>query len=486
MIFKNYIPEWLNSFNILVFFLWQSTSFLATQNIFVIFSNYVPNWRCKDNGTFDNNCTIFNSGCELEYENNYFSSASIKFGWVCSENNYITSFQSQLQFFGVLVGTVIFGLTSDGFGRKITSIIDIGMGCFLIILSAFINDSKVFFVIRFLLGLSIGGALNSAITYSSEVLPPQQRLFVKCFFNWGLSRVIMTFICYFFNDYSSALFISGIILIPSVLLLIFYFPESPTWYHYKHKEELMIQSEKKIAQLSHLPYEGSQHEPITNKESFLSLLKDKNTFKRLSVLWCMWFVASLCGHAMDLHSNKISGNLYINQFFFGFTIYISKLLIPYIDKNYLWFTRRVFHQSAQTIVIVCFGILAFLVSIKYNGIGILILNIIGIVFIEFCWDACYLCALESMPTNVRSSSLGSCSLMARIGAILSPMLPLLNNFWPSTAYFVVAGLGIINLTISYFFLVETKNISLDKVHLNETSLPGRDSSVELVKTNQQN
>lgn len=53
---------------------------------------------------------------------------------------------------------------------------------------------------------------------------------------------------------------------------------------------------------------------------------------------------------------------------------------------------------------------------------ILIINLIGIVFIEYTWDACYLCAVEAMPTNMRASSLGSCSLIARIGALLSPMV----------------------------------------------------------------
>uniref|UniRef100_A0A0N5A5R7 MFS domain-containing protein n=1 Tax=Parastrongyloides trichosuri TaxID=131310 RepID=A0A0N5A5R7_PARTI len=485
MSFKNCLPEWVNTFNVLVFLLWQSTNFLAVQNIFPIFSNYVPKWRCKGNESFDKNCTIFNSGCNLEYENNYFSSASIKFGWVCSEQSFLPSLQSQLQFFGVLLGTVVFGLMSDGFGRRLTSIIDMTLAFLLLITSAYVNDPMMYVVIRFFLGMCIGGALNSCVTYVSEVLPPKQRLFARCSFNWGLSRLIITFICFFFNDYSSALIVSGILLLPSVLLLIFYFPESPTWYHYKHKEDLMIKSEKRIAKLSHLQYIPIEHHQVTNKESFISLLKDMNTFKRLFVLWCMWFVVSICGVAIDLNSNQISGNLYTNQLFFGFTIYFSKLFLPLLDEKCTWFTRRMLHQGSQSMIITCFGILAILVAIKYNGIAILILNIIGVVFIEYCWDACYLCAVESMPTNVRSSSLASCSLQARIGAILSPMIIMLNTFWPSAAYSFVVSLGIINLIISYFFLVETKNVILDNVHVIETLDDETDSAIEPMSESQQ-
>uniref|UniRef100_A0A0N5A5R8 MFS domain-containing protein n=1 Tax=Parastrongyloides trichosuri TaxID=131310 RepID=A0A0N5A5R8_PARTI len=482
MVLKIYFPQWVNPFNILIFFLWQSTIFFGVQNIFSIFTHYIPNWRCKNIGDYGNNCTIFTSGCEIEYENEYFASVPIKFELVCNNNSYFNAFQSQFQFFGVLLGTVAFGYLSDKYGRRSSSIVNMGLGCLTIIISAFVNDSETYVSTRFFLGFFTGGALNSSLTYASEVLPPKQRLFVKCCFNWGLSRLIMTLICYFFNDYTSALFISGIILLPSVFLLIFYFPESPTWYHYKNKVELLVKSERKIAKLSHLPYRPSSNLIIPNKVSFLTLLQDKTIFKRLSALWCIWFITSLCSYAIDLNSNTISGNLYINQFFFGFTIFISKLIVPYIDTKYKWFTRRSFHQGAQIVVVLCFAMLALLVSVKHDSVAILILNLIGIVFIEFCWDACYLSSIESMPTNVRCSSFASCSLMARVGAIFSPVLPLLNNYWSPTMYLIVAGLGIVNFIVSYFFLIETKNINLDNVFVDEAFQTEMDTFTELLDT----
>lgn len=363
---KKWFPEWVNTFNLLVFFLWQSKSFMGTQMIFAIFSNYVSKWRCEGIGNYGKNCTIFNSGCKLEYENNYFYSAALKFGWVCSDDSYMVAFSSQLQFFGVLIGTFFFGILSDAIGRRKTSIINVGLGCSFILISSFIDNSKFFVFSRFVIGLANGGSLNSGVTYCMEVLPSDKRIFIKCLFNWGLSRVLLTAICYYFNNYASALLVSGLMVIPAILLLIFYFPESPTWYHYKNMEEKMIKSEKIIAKLSNIEYVKVQHEPITKKESFLELLKNKIILKKLSILWCMWFVASLCGYSMDLHSSEISGNLYINQFFFGFTIYFSKLMIPTIDSHYQWFTRRLFHQGAQAVVVICFGILALLVAIKYN------------------------------------------------------------------------------------------------------------------------
>jgi len=55
--------------------------------------------------------------------------------------------------------------------------------------------------------------------------------------------------------------------------------------------------------------------------------------------------------------------------------------------------------------------------------------------------------------------------MARVGAILAPTLAFLNTHWSASVYMTVVVLGTINLIASYFFLVETKGVVLDKVHI---------------------
>ena len=74
-----------------------------------------------------------------------------------------------------------------------------------------------------------------------------------------------------------------------------------------------------------------------------------------------------------------------------------------------------------------------------------------------------------MPTAMRASTLGSCSLIARIGAIFAPLLVQLNNSIPGSAYYIVLALGIVNLIISYKWLIETKNINLDHVDVRDES-----------------
>ncbi|CAG9532851.1 unnamed protein product, partial [Cercopithifilaria johnstoni] len=183
----------------------------------------------------------------------------------------------------------------------------------------------------------------------------------------------------------------------------------------------------------------------------------------LFVLWLIWFATSLCGYAVDLNSSRISGNLFLNQALFSILIAISKIMLVIFDTFNKNFNRRKLHQYAQFNVCICFLTLTILVYFHYQGIAILVINLIGTVFIEYTWDACYLCAIESMPTSMRASSLGSCSFIARIGALFSPTIFFLSNIWPPSPYLIVVIVGLISLTSSCLFLVETKDVHLDKV-----------------------
>ncbi|KAI1691156.1 sugar transporter domain-containing protein [Ditylenchus destructor] len=131
------------------------------------------------------------------------------------------------------------------------------------------------------------------------------------------------------------------------------------------------------------------------------------------------------------------------------------------------FSRRNLHQFAQTVVIICFLTLSMLALLNEHGVAILIVNLLGVVCIEYTWDACYLCAVESMPTEMRASAMGSCSMVARIGAVMAPALAFMNTIWAPSAYLTICFLGSISLFVSYNWLIETRGINLDNVKLHE-------------------
>ncbi|KAK0415971.1 hypothetical protein QR680_012225 [Steinernema hermaphroditum] len=472
----------INRFHAFVLVTWQFSIFFASQQIFPIFSNYVPKWRCGESEPFGKNCSAY-LACEgkHEFEDIAFHSAALEFDWVCGPRAYLASLFSQIQFAGVLCGTFLYGTLSDCFGRRPIALLALASGIAISFVSGMAPNWLILLITRFFIGLSIGGTIVVVCTFVMEMLLPEQRMALRAFFNWGVARLMVTVICYYFPEWREASIACAIAALPAFLIVLFVFPESPTWLHNKHKMEEMRRSEKKIARIAGIPYVEVDHPKLEKKKGFLSLIKDGRLAKRLFVLWIMWFTASLCGYATDLNSSSISGNLFLNQILFSILIALSKVVLVVFDTLNANFSRRNLHQYAQAVVCTCFFILTMLVMFQYQGVAILVVNLIGTVFIEYTWDACYLCAVEAMPTNMRASSMGSCSLVARIGAIMAPVLPFLNSIWGPSAYLTVVILGLINLVVSYFFLVETKGINLDAVKIHEEDVEEEEEQMDMLK-----
>uniref|UniRef100_A0AC34PW22 Major facilitator superfamily (MFS) profile domain-containing protein n=1 Tax=Panagrolaimus sp. JU765 TaxID=591449 RepID=A0AC34PW22_9BILA len=475
----------INRFHAFVLLTWQFGIFFASQQIFPIFSNYVPKWRCSSDEEFSKNCTIF-AKCNgtVEFDIIYFKSSAMEYEWICGSNAYWAAFYSQLQFIGVLIGTFTCGRLSDWLGRKPVALTAMTVGITISLLSAFSPTWQILLASRFVIGLSIGGTLVVVCTFVMEMILPEQRMALRAFFNWGVARLLMTIICYFFDDWRSATIACAVFASPAIIILLFIFPESPTWLHYKGRLQEMRESEKRMAKFAGVEYVEIPHAPVVHKKSFIDIVRDWQMFKRISVLWSMWFVASICGYAIDLNSSNISGDLFMNQVIFSILIAGSKIVLVTFDTLYPSFSRRNLHQGSQGIAVICFLILTILTLFHYDGMWILVVNVIGTVFIEMCWDACYLCGVEVMPTAMRATTMGSCSLIARIGAIMAPMLAHMNSIWQPSPYLTVVVLGTLNLFVSYNWLVETKGINLDHVEIeNDSELNKAEEDVKMLPQN---
>ncbi|KAK6744400.1 hypothetical protein RB195_011231 [Necator americanus] len=308
-----------------------------------------------------------------DQSNLYEAIAAYKFGWICGKTAYLASLFSQIQFAGVLCGTFSFGAASDIFGRKPVAIVAFSIGVFTNFITGLAPTWQVLMAIRFFVGLSVGGTLVVVCTFVMEMLLPQQRMALRAFFNWG------------------------------------------------RLEEMRI-AERYIARFARIEYKPVAHKKIEHNKNLCEMLHTGGLHRRLFVLWTMWFVASVCGYATDLNSNTISGDFFMNQIIFSILIAVSKMVLVTVDTFIPSFSRRTLHQGAQTVVCLCFLVLFFLTMQGYQGIATLIINVTGTIFIEYTWDACYLCAVESMETSCRASATGTCSLMARVGAIIAPLV----------------------------------------------------------------
>ena len=193
----------INRFHLVVFFTWQLCLYFANQQLFPIFSNYSPRFRCvgsNDSAAFHKNCTAL-AECPadmVEYEDKVFYSSVLEFDLVCGSYAYIASLITSMQFFGVLIGTITYGHLADKFGRRPISLLCVSLGILFVVLSGslgiFCFETNVeclgaslgwliLLILRFFVGTSIGGTVV-VYTYVIELIEPQQRMFLRAFFNW--------------------------------------------------------------------------------------------------------------------------------------------------------------------------------------------------------------------------------------------------------------------------------------------------------------
>ncbi|CAD6193009.1 unnamed protein product [Caenorhabditis auriculariae] len=249
----------INRFHLLVLFTWQFSIFFASQQIFPIFSNYVPQWQCEDEPP-SKNCAVYEK-CQgnVTFVNPAFQSAAMEYKWICGNSAYFASLFSQIQFAGVLCGTFSFGALSDILGRKPIAVFALSLGIFMNFVTGLAPSYQVLMAIRFFVGLSVGGTLVVVCTFVMEMLLPQQRMALRAFFNWGVARLLMTLICMAFPEWRMSSIACAVAALPALIIIIFAFPESPTWLHNKGRLEEMRASERHIAKVAGIPYVPVEH-----------------------------------------------------------------------------------------------------------------------------------------------------------------------------------------------------------------------------------
>jgi MFS transporter, AAHS family, 4-hydroxybenzoate transporter len=77
--------------------------------------------------------------------------------------------------FGGLVGAIVFGLLGDKFGRKPVLIISVAIVAVGALITPFTTTATTLFLVRFLTGLGLGGALPGVIALTGEYAPLRRR-----------------------------------------------------------------------------------------------------------------------------------------------------------------------------------------------------------------------------------------------------------------------------------------------------------------------
>ncbi|HWJ77791.1 MAG TPA: MFS transporter [Niallia sp.] len=352
-------------------------------------------------------------------------------GWIGSVNSI-----------GMAVGALVFGIMADRIGRKHVFMITILLFSIGSGLSAFTSSLSIFLLLRFLIGMGLGGELPVASTLVSESVPKEKRgqvvVLLESF--WAFGWLVAALISYFvIPDYGweTAMLISVIPAIYAIYLR-WNLPDSPKY--------LQVEKEKKLS----------------IKDSML-MLWSKDNRKQTATLWILWFcvVFSYYGMFLWLPSVMVAeGHSMIKSF--GYVLIMTIAQLPgYGVAAYL--IEKVGRKFVLVVFLIGTAVSAFMFGLSDSTAMLLTSGIFLSFFNLGAWGALYAYTPEQYSTKVRGTGAGAAAAIGRVGGVLGPLfVPYLTaqNVSISVIFTIFCFAVLIGAAVVFFFGRETKNIEI--------------------------
>ncbi|MBA9025101.1 MULTISPECIES: MFS transporter [Bacillaceae] len=329
-------------------------------------------------------------------------------GWIGSINSI-----------GMVFGALLFGIMADRIGRKQVFIItlllfSIGSG-----VSALVTSLALFLVLRFFIGMGLGGELPVASTLVSESVPAEKRgkvvVLLESF--WALGWLIAALISYFVipeYGWRIALILSAL---PAfyALYLRLHLPDSPKYVALEKKRKPTI------------------------KENIKSVWAREHRQQTL-VVWILWFcvVFSYYGMFLWLPSVMVMKGFSLIKSFEYVLIMTLAQLPGYFTAA--WLIERLGRKFVLVTYLTGTAVSAYFFGAA-EGLPMLITSGMLLSFFNLgAWGALYAYTPEQYPTTIRGTGAGMAAAVGRVGGVLGPLL---------IGYFVAAGTSL-NVVFTIF------------------------------------
>ena len=354
-------------------------------------------------------------------------------GWIGSVNSI-----------GMAVGAFVFGIYADRIGRKKIFIITLLLFSLASGVSAFTTTLAAFIILRFFVGMGLGGELPVASTLVSESVPAKERgrvvVLLESF--WAAGWLLAAIISYFIIPASEygwriALLITALPALYALYLRI-NLPDSP---QFTAKKDVL-------------------RSVSTNIKDVWS----KKHAKATLMLWIVWFTVVFSYYGMFLWLPSV-------MVLKGFTLIKSfqYVLIMTLAQLPGYFTAAwLIEKIGRKFVLVTYLFGTAASALAFGNAESLAMLITAGAFLSFfnlgAWGALYAYSPEQYPTVIRGTGTGMAASFGRIGGIFGPLLVgfMLTADYGVNVIFAIFCIAIVIGALAVAFLgTETKQKELD-------------------------
>ncbi|XP_062262737.1 solute carrier family 22 member 6 [Platichthys flesus] len=392
---------------------------------------------------------------------------------------------------GVLVGALLFGGLSDRYGRRILLLISNLLMAVSGTCAAFSSSFSLFCVFRFGCGLALSGLGLNTFSLIVEWIPTRIRTAVGTTtgYCYTIGQLILVLLAYFIRDWR---WLTLAVSLPFYVffLIAWWFHESSRWLALSNRTEHALKNLKSVARFNGRHEEAEKldikmlHESMKKEMSstqgsysILDLFNTPAMRKRTLCLSAVWLSTSFAYYGLAMDLDKFGVDIYLIQVIFGAVDIPAKVVV--VVSMSLIGRRR-----SQCAVLVIAGITILLnLLVPYDKQTIrTCLAVLGKGCLAASFNCCYLYSGELFPTIIRQNGMGWVSMMARIGAMVAPMVLLTRDYIPWLPGLIYGGAPIIS-GLAAIFLPETLGSPLpDTIQDVEESGSGRRSKMSPKET----
>nr|XP_014288778.1 organic cation transporter protein-like isoform X1 [Halyomorpha halys] len=450
-------------FQITLLVLTSFTSGMHTMSIIPI--NGIPNHRCQvpwlENGTnlpWDSttaraviplnpdgsysSCLLINPDTNATeactkwvYDRTDFKDTrTVEWNLVC-DKKWLGSLSKSIFMLGVFTGSFALGYVADKYGRKKTQCWTQTIQLIVSIGIAFVNNYYAYLAASFVYGIfGSVGAYIPAFVLGMELVGPSKRTACGQIFQaiFAVGIMVVAAWAYFIPSYVTLQVVIGLHVLVTISLW-WLIDESPRWLWSQGRIAESVNIVAKAVKfnggekIDRAYYVSKGKAKTASAEStpsagFLDLFKTPRLRMRMINLAYNWFTDSIAYYGLSLASDSMVGNPFFILFVLGLVEVPSCILV-------ILLLDRTGRRPLRSIMLLLGAVSCAIVAVIPKDMPNLITAVacLGKFFVTGGFAIIFNYSAELLPTVVRNVGVGFSSAMARLAAMLCPIILLLNS-----------------------------------------------------------